>query len=150
MTDNVNHPQHYLDASAIVTFEPIELCKMYCFSLGNAIKYILRAPFKGHELEDYEKAKWYLEYSVNNIYLLGGGGKAPYVKSMLSPKQSMVVYAFCEKNDFINLLITDDASGNINENSASRCIQALKDKIKKIHEEEHAYEFEVTERIAAE
>jgi hypothetical protein len=34
------------------------------FALGNVIKYVMRAPFKGHELEDLRKARWYLDDEI--------------------------------------------------------------------------------------
>ena len=37
------------------------------FSLGNVIKYTLRAPYKNNELEDLEKAKWYLEREIKRL-----------------------------------------------------------------------------------
>lgn len=60
--DMVNHPQHY-SAHGI---EPIDYIESHDlnFNLGNVIKYVSRAPFKGTELEDLEKAKWYLEREI--------------------------------------------------------------------------------------
>lgn len=60
MTDNVNHPQHYLQYE----HEVIELTEKLNFCIGNAAKYILRAPFKGHAVEDLEKARWYIEREI--------------------------------------------------------------------------------------
>lgn len=31
------------------------------FHLGNVIKYVLRSKYKGKELEDLKKARWYLD-----------------------------------------------------------------------------------------
>lgn len=59
MQDNVNHPQHYTQASVYV--EPINICRMLGFNFGNMFKYVARAPFKGHEKEDLEKAMWYYQ-----------------------------------------------------------------------------------------
>lgn len=60
--DMVNHPQHYQHG-----IEPIEFIESHNlnFNLGNAVKYIARAPYKGNELEDLKKAKWYLEREIN-------------------------------------------------------------------------------------
>ena len=60
--DMVNHPQHYQHG-----IEPIEFIESHNlnFNLGNVIKYVSRAPFKGTELEDLQKAKWYLEREIN-------------------------------------------------------------------------------------
>ena len=62
--NNVNHPKHYNQG-----IEPIDIIESWDlnFSLGNAIKYILRAPYKNNELEDLEKAKWYLEREIKRL-----------------------------------------------------------------------------------
>lgn len=61
---NVDHPKHYNQG-----IEPIDIIESWDlnFSLGNAIKYILRAPYKNNELEDLEKAKWYLEREIKRL-----------------------------------------------------------------------------------
>lgn len=52
--------------------EPIEVMQMYFnvqemygFCKGNALKYVLRSRFKGHELQDMEKALQYTEWAVD-------------------------------------------------------------------------------------
>jgi hypothetical protein len=56
--DMVNSPPHYQGKGmqAIDVIEAFELG----YTLGNAIKYILRAGKKGEAKEDIEKALWYL------------------------------------------------------------------------------------------
>ena len=56
---NVDHPQHYNEYGV----EAIDLIEFYSlgFHAGNAVKYLMRAPFKGKHKEDVEKALWYLE-----------------------------------------------------------------------------------------
>jgi len=56
--DRVDHPVHYT-RGGIETIDFIE-AKSLGFHLGNAIKYISRSALKGHEIEDIEKAIWYL------------------------------------------------------------------------------------------
>lgn len=58
--DKINHPAHYTRMS--LTIEPIDLCELLPFCLGNACKYIMRAGFKEGEsaTDDYRKAAWYL------------------------------------------------------------------------------------------
>lgn len=71
-TEAVNHPAHY-NAGQIETITVIEdqgWSEGFC--LGNAVKYITRARHKGKELEDLEKAAWYL---ARRIAWLKGGGK---------------------------------------------------------------------------
>lgn len=61
--DAVNHPPHYKQ----YRHEVIELTENLDFCVGNACKYILRAPFKGNERQDLEKALWYMERAKRNI-----------------------------------------------------------------------------------
>ena len=58
MREAVNHPDHYNQGIEVIEF--IESWGMG-FSDGNAVKYITRAPYKGKELEDLKKARWYLD-----------------------------------------------------------------------------------------
>lgn len=63
--DPVNHPTHY-------TSGPIEVIDIIegfglGFCLGNVIKYILRSPLKGAELQDLKKAEWYLKREIGRL-----------------------------------------------------------------------------------
>ena len=58
---NVSHPSHYNQGIEVI--DVIESWGLN-FSLGNVIKYTLRAPYKYKEIEDLEKAKWYLEREI--------------------------------------------------------------------------------------
>jgi hypothetical protein len=62
---NVDHPKHYNEGN----IEAINIIEAWGlnFSVGNVIKYMLRAPHKGEQLEDLEKAKWYLERHIENV-----------------------------------------------------------------------------------
>lgn len=62
--DMVNHPSHYQHG-----IEPIEFIESHNlnFNLGNVIKCISRAPYKGTELEDLKKAKRYLEREIERM-----------------------------------------------------------------------------------
>ena len=64
MEEQVNHPSHYNQG-----IEPIDIIESWDlnFSLGNAIKYILRSPYKGKQIEDLEKARWYLEREISRL-----------------------------------------------------------------------------------
>ena len=55
------NPKHYRDAA--ITLEPIDLCELLGFNLGNAVKYIVRAGHKDGESEadDLMKAMFYLD-----------------------------------------------------------------------------------------
>lgn len=57
----VNHPSHY--NKGIEVIDIIESWGLN-FSLGNAIKYILRAPHKSNQIEDLKKASWYIKREI--------------------------------------------------------------------------------------
>ena len=58
----VNHPPHYTSHPSGI--ETIQITEHMNFCLGNAIKYILRADFKGKKVEDLEKAVWYINREI--------------------------------------------------------------------------------------
>lgn len=68
MKDKVNHPHHY--GGEFNTYEAIKVIEAWNlgFNLGNTIKYISRAGIKDpeREIEDLEKALWYLQREINN------------------------------------------------------------------------------------
>jgi hypothetical protein len=63
--DNVNHPSHY-KVGGIETIDFIE-AKSLSYNLGNVVKYITRADYKGNKIEDLKKAQWYLNREVSNL-----------------------------------------------------------------------------------
>lgn len=67
MADMVSHPSHY-NSGKIEVIEFIEDQKLN-FHKGNAVKYISRAGKKhpGKEIEDLEKAIWYLRREIEVI-----------------------------------------------------------------------------------
>ena len=61
----VNHPSHYQSKNGIGVIDVIESFDLG-FNLGNVIKYCLRCGKKNAEIEELEKAKWYLEREIQN------------------------------------------------------------------------------------
>lgn len=62
--DKVNHPSHYnqgIEAIDIIESWNLDFC------LGNVIKYVLRAKYKGNIIEDLEKARWYLDREIDTL-----------------------------------------------------------------------------------
>jgi hypothetical protein len=59
----VNHPDHYQGNK----FEVIDVIEDYelGFSLGNAVKYILRAGKKDARKQDLKKAIWYIQREID-------------------------------------------------------------------------------------
>ena len=72
-TDNVNHPEWYTKHPSGV--ECITIARHYCFSIGNAIKYLWRAGLKREqgledkqkEIEDLKKAIFYINDRIAQI-----------------------------------------------------------------------------------
>ena len=65
MSDPVNHPPHYTGHPSGI--ECIQVTEHFCFSLGNAIKYIWRADSKGDPVRDLKKARWYLDREIARL-----------------------------------------------------------------------------------
>ena len=65
--EQVNHPQHY--GGEDNPYEAIKVIDAWelGFSLGNAVKYILRADKKGNKKQDLQKAMWYLERELSKF-----------------------------------------------------------------------------------
>jgi hypothetical protein len=63
--DMVNHPAHY-KTGGIETIDFIE-AKSLSYNLGNVVKYITRADYKGNKIEDLKKAQWYLNRELSNL-----------------------------------------------------------------------------------
>lgn len=65
MSKAVNHPKHY--TKHLSGIECIEITRHMNFNKGNAIKYVWRAGDKGNEIEDLQKAIWYLNDEINRL-----------------------------------------------------------------------------------
>ena len=65
MSDDVKAPSHYAQSPSGI--EVIELTRHETFLRGNVIKYVMRAPYKGNELQDLLKAQQYLEWEIQRV-----------------------------------------------------------------------------------
>lgn len=73
MEDKVNNPTHYTSHPSGI--ECIEITRHYDFCIGNAIKYLWRSGLKGEEgysdkqkeIEDLNKAIWYINDKINTL-----------------------------------------------------------------------------------
>ena len=71
--NSVNHPEWYNQHPSGI--ECIEVTRHYCFSIGNAIKYLWRAGLKKDaaledkqkEIEDLKKAVWYINDRIKQL-----------------------------------------------------------------------------------
>jgi hypothetical protein len=68
---NVNHPAHYGGENS--TYEAIKVIEAWQldFCLGNVVKYISRAGKKDCEIQDLEKAAWYLNRRIEQLKKIG-------------------------------------------------------------------------------
>jgi hypothetical protein len=64
---NVDHPHHYGGKNN--PYEAIKVIEAWKldFCIGNAVKYISRAGKKQNEIEDLEKAIWYIKRKVERL-----------------------------------------------------------------------------------
>lgn len=62
---SVSHPEHYTAHPSGV--ECITVAEHFGFNLGNAVKYIWRADEKGSQVEDLQKAAWYIEREIKRL-----------------------------------------------------------------------------------
>ena len=63
MVDKVNNPPHY-NFSSIETIyiikNSMDDSMFHGYLVGNVLKYVVRHKYKGEELNDLKKARWYL------------------------------------------------------------------------------------------
>lgn len=80
MTEQVNHPEHYNALGASCSecghnIECIDVIANMDLPIGTAVKYLWRAGYKPEEgkepidkeIEDLEKAIWYIEYRIKQL-----------------------------------------------------------------------------------
>lgn len=93
MTDNVNSPDHY--ARFRFTCEPKDFTKFLPHPLASAIEYIIRAPFKGNELEDLSKAIFWLEELIKtrHFWMVRQGGEEDVRVGILNEDDSYLYIA---------------------------------------------------------
>ena len=70
-TEAVNHPAHYkqygLEAIDVIDEVAPKYPAAVGMEIGNAIKCLLRAPFKGRLIQDLNKAVWYINHAIENL-----------------------------------------------------------------------------------
>lgn len=102
--DEKINPAHYKRMS--VTIEPIDLCELLPFCLGNAVKYMMRAGFKEGEsaTDDYRKAAWYLGRALK-----GANDDADVL--FASPVATLMAKKFADKCPLLRDLFDFDEGG---------------------------------------
>ena len=72
MSDQVNHPSHYKQGrvEAIEVIEDVVAGApdaVTGYSVGQTLKYLLRAWHKGNAVQDLQKAAWYLNRAIQRL-----------------------------------------------------------------------------------
>lgn len=93
---------HYSKAAVTIRLEPIYLCEKLPFTLGNVVKYIMRAPYKGNAFSDYMKAAFYLERFMQ-------GADRPRRYPWLTVRPPEQLQAFRDADDVLALIFTRDS-----------------------------------------
>lgn len=72
--EQVSHPSHYAWLKDLCGVEPIEICQHFDFSVGNALKYLMRngkvernLTEKEQRIQDLEKAIYYIKNEIDLI-----------------------------------------------------------------------------------
>lgn len=94
MSSAVHHPAHYGGEENL--YEAIKVIEAWRlgFSLGNAVKYISRAGKKdpAREIEDLEKAVWYINRHIKNLREQGSETPEDYaLRRGVRPGEAIVV-----------------------------------------------------------
>lgn len=110
MTDNVNSPDHY--ARYRFECEPKDLTKFLPHPLASAIEYIIRAPYKGSELEDLRKAVWWLKefLETDSFWVTAYNDKSLYFCNLLNyaeneTKIKATAYAICGQCNLLKVAL---------------------------------------------
>lgn len=105
--DPVNSPSHY--SRYRFECEPKDLTKFLPHPLASAIEYILRAPFKGNEIEDLKKAVWWLTefLETDAFWDRFNGNERPWFCNLLNYtsdncKVKATAYAVCGQCNVLN------------------------------------------------
>lgn len=59
----VNHPTHYQSKIGMEVIDVIDSFELN-FNLGNAVKYILRCGKKDNDIQELNKAIWYINHEI--------------------------------------------------------------------------------------
>lgn len=105
-------PEHYQKCTAII--EPKDLLQYFPFFLGNAVKYILRYPYKGQAYSDLVKALDYLEWAKERKE---------------SPEYGAFYLVPAFKNEILNTLIPKTAIEPINYDDAIAAVNRVLDDV---------------------
>lgn len=144
VNDPVNHPSHYLKAA--ITIEPIELTSRLGSCLGQALQYVLRAPYKGNEEEDLKKAIFYLRKQIELMEDPEEGEDEIELSDVTAAYARMFLrHTTGLPNRVLNLLLSDQTSSKTylfesNIEAAMECIEEYLETRKKDDSDDMASE----------
>lgn len=121
--DMINHPQHY-EVNRF-TCEPADLTTMLPHPIASAVEYILRAPYKGTERQDLEKAKWWLERAQNTKEFWDGKDqlRAEYLRPWGYVTFMAAIFAMSTKSPLVRVLFDDGSISLFNIRLALAAIE---------------------------
>lgn len=118
----VEHPAHYNQYSV----EVIDIVRHMNFCLGNVIKYVLRAPYKGKPTEDCDKALFYLGWvREDKKPVQYGRDLKTKVETIINESDNPFVQRFLQAMD--EYMLTPEDSGTLE--SVERRVLELKDSL---------------------
>lgn len=126
---------YYQDTEVAVKFQPIDLCRELPFSLGCAVKYILRAGHKTDDVKsDLVKAVDYLNNYLTTAMLppdldTSEGGLFEF-RLKLSPRATVALNEYCKRNPFLKTLF-DDFDYDLDEDAIKAAISEIRMSINK-------------------
>lgn len=138
MTDNVNSPSHY--ARFRFTCEPKDFTKFLPHPLASAIEYIIRAPHKGNELEDLEKAAFWLNelLETRGFWVLRTDSEGYEYRVLLLPTSIMdsefyaAAWALMSQVPFLEEFLCGAFPGQLTKKTVTEMLYALQDKVREL------------------
>lgn len=139
MSDVINHPNHYVKNAIVL--EPIELTGRLNSCIGQALQYVIRRKDKGSELEDLQKAvfwlNWYKENVAESVAALDDSEVCVADSECdLNEVQRVIgAFAFFSKDTFTRLFIMalfSELDAHVTIASINRAIACLEDEIEEI------------------
>lgn len=136
MTDNVNHPSHY--SRFRFTCEPKDFTKHLPHPLASAVEYIIRAPHKGNELEDLEKACFWLNEFLNTpefwLKQPEEGGERIYCRPLtrITAAYYAAAWALFSQCPILQMYLADPNPGRPSKQSVSDLLCDLQARVREL------------------
>lgn len=125
---------YYKDIELHIKLQPIDICRELPFSLGCAVKYILRAGHKtGKRDADLLKAVDYLkDYKKSMEEQDDARSGALHSSYMMSPRARLAIVEYSKRQPYIAMLLDPDWTSEAFTEDIDRVIEAI---LKEINEQ---------------